>query len=390
MRPLEEYELTQHYQQWEHDFALAESLGVRAIRWGIPWYRVQPEPDRFDWEWTDRALETLVEQRKLIPILDLMHYGTPLWLENSFINASYPERVAEYAAAVAKRYKGLVQVYTPLNEPMVNADLCGRKSEWPPYLEGEDGYVKLLLALSRGIVKTTEALRAEQPDALLVQVEALWHFWAEGQEYQSHLLVDNQRQYLSFDLCTGQVGEDYPLLSFLHSNGVREDDLDWFRQHAVQFDVFGANFYPWSYGELRPDEEGRLRRISEPATHGSALGEVVSQAYARYNLPVMVTETSANAPQVGRARWMDETIAAMWRLRERGIPVIGYTWFPMMTMVDWSYRPGDGPVNDYLIHLGLFDSFFDENGVLRRQRTPLAERYREFTRQPVPPLPAEM
>jgi beta-glucosidase len=309
-------------------------------------------------------------------------------LENSFINASYPQRVAEYAAAVARRYNGLVQVYTPLNEPMINADLCGRKAAWPHYLEGEDGYVKLLLALSKGIVQTVEALRAEQPDAFLVQVEALWHFWAQGEEYQPYLLTDNHRQYLSFDLCTGRVGDDYPLLPFLLANGTLETDLQWFRQHSVQFDVFGANFYPWSYGELRPGDDGRLHKTGE-RTNGSALGEVIAQAFTRYNMPVMVTETSANAPLTGRAQWMEETIAEIWNLRERGIPVIGYTWFPMMTMVDWAYRNGNGPVSDYLIHLGLFDSFFDENGVLRRVETPLADRYRAFTRQPVPPLPVE-
>jgi beta-glucosidase/6-phospho-beta-glucosidase/beta-galactosidase len=73
-----------------------------------------------------------------------MHYGTPLWMENAFINSAYPARVAEYAFAFAERYKELVRYYTPLNEPMVNALFCGRLGQWPPHLEGMDGYVKVL------------------------------------------------------------------------------------------------------------------------------------------------------------------------------------------------------------------------------------------------------
>lgn len=385
LRSLDEYELTQHYQQYEHDFALAASTGVRAVRWGIPWYRVEPEPGRFDWAWTDRALELLVARYKLVPILDLMHYGTPLWLENSFINAHYAERVAEYAAAVVERYQEPVQVYTPLNEPMVNADMCGRRGEWPPYLEGDDGYVKLVIALCRGIVKTVEAIRSIQPDVFLVQVEALWRVFIRGGGYHPQVEFDNARQYLAFDLSTGRVGEGYPLLDFLYQNGVTDADLQWFRDHAVSFDVFGANFYPWAYNELVPDEAGQLRRVKN-RTHGGTIAEVLTDAYERYRMPVMVTETSAKENIEGRRLWMDETLSAVWQLRQQGIPVVGYTWFPMMTMIDWAYRRGDLPLENYLLHLGLFDSAFDEHGVLQRHPTPLVNDYRQLIQQPVPPL----
>ena len=378
MRALEEYALTQHYEQWEQDLGLAASLGVRAIRWGIPWYRVEPEPGRFDWNWTDRVLDAMVNRYHLTPILDLMHYGTPLWLENSFINSSYPARVAAYAAQVARRYRGLVEVFTPLNEPMVNVDFCGRRAEWPPYLEGDDGYMKLLSAIARGIVLTVQALRAEQPGCTLVQVEALWRFRTSSLAHQKKVAEDNQRQYLSFDLCTGRVGEDYPLLPFLLDHGFSAADLEWFSRQAVTFDIFGANFYPWSYGELIPDRAGRLRARSL-RTPGSAIAEVIRDAHSRYGLPVMVTETSANEPVDGRARWMDETLAAVRELRSEGLPVVGYTWFPMITMIDWAYRKGHRPLNDYLLHLGLFDSSYDADGVLRRGPTPLAEQYRRNT-----------
>ena len=55
LRALDEYELTQHYAQWKSDFDLVAETGVHALRWGIPWYKVQPKPDRWDWAWTDAA-----------------------------------------------------------------------------------------------------------------------------------------------------------------------------------------------------------------------------------------------------------------------------------------------------------------------------------------------
>lgn len=382
MRPLVEYELTQHDRFWQTDIALAAQLGVRAIRWGIPWYRVQPKPDQFDWSWTDQVIDAIVNQHKLVLILDLMHYGTPDWLDNSFINSQYPFRVSEYAAAVARRYGDLVKVYTPLNEPVVTADLCGRKGEWPPYLTGDDGFVKILISLATGIVLTMNAIRDVQPDATFVQVEALWHYWTKDPSQQGRVAQENLRQYLAFDLCTGNVIESHVLLPYLIGNGVTLDKLEWFQKNAVAFDILGANFYPWSYGELVSRENGLLH-WRKACVSGSTLSQVLLEAYERYDLPVMVTETSTNAPVEGRIQWMDETIRAVFELRERGIPIVGYTWYPLLTMIDWAYRTGTRPLENYLLHLGLYDSTLDGSGILRREPTALVDHYRNYTLEPI-------
>lgn len=385
LRALDEYELTQHYHLWKRDFDLVAESGVQAVRWGIPWYRVQPAPHRWDWNWTDAALEYLVKVKGITPILDLMHYGTPQWLDNSFINASYPARVAEYAAAVAERYASFIRYYTPLNEPMVNAEFCGRKAEWPPYLQGDDGDVKMILALARGLVETTRALLSVQPSAQTVQVEALWHNWSSDPALQAQVEFNNARQYVIFDLVTGRAGADYPLRSWLLQHGARAEDLEWFLNNPVNFDVLGANFYPWSYGEVIRRRDGSLKRVNRP-THGSAIATVIQSAWQRYHLPVMITETSAPGSLNARAKWMDETIQAAAGLRQAGIPVVGYTWFPLLTMIDWAYRQGRRPLSDYLLHLGLVDSAFDASGVLQRHPTELMERYRAYQKQPMPVL----
>jgi beta-glucosidase len=113
-RKLDEYELTQHYQFWEQDLDLVADSGARWLRWGIPWYRVEPEPGRFAWDWVDAVVDRLAAL-DVTCIVDLMHYGTPLWLENSFLHPDYPRRVAEYAAAAAQRYVDRLHVWTPLN-----------------------------------------------------------------------------------------------------------------------------------------------------------------------------------------------------------------------------------------------------------------------------------
>jgi beta-glucosidase/6-phospho-beta-glucosidase/beta-galactosidase len=155
----------------------------------------------------------------------------------------------------------------------------------------------------------------------------------------------------------------------------------------VSFDIFGANFYPWSYGEMHQSPNGTIRPLPKVAD-GTAIKQILKDAYLHSGLPVMVTETSANAPVAERKRWMEETISAVKSLRTEGIPVLGYTWFPLFTMIDWAYRRGRKPLKDYLLHLGMYDSSFNEEGVLERRPTKLVTCFQNLQHEEMPSVGA--
>lgn len=375
-RALDEYELINHYEYWREDLALAREVGVGAIRWGVPWYRVEPRPGDFDWTWTDEVLPYLVHDLKIMPIIDLMHYGCPLWLDREFVNEDYPRAVAAYAEAFARRYHDIISWYTPLNEPLMNALWSGKRGLWPPYLRGDGGYTRIMMQLARGIVRTVEAIKGVDPDARMVQVEAVGLTRAEVPELQV-LAQESQAQiFLSYDLISGRVDTNHMLYSWLVRNGASLHDLAELKRRAVPLDIVGLNFYPqWSTTELHRDRAGRMQsRVVEK--DGAGFAELLADAHRRYDVPVMVTETSARGTHATRLRWMNESLAAIKRLRERGVPVVGYTWFPMMTMFNWHYRFGTQPAEKYRIELGLY-VLDQESGKQRWQVTPLVERFRE-------------
>jgi beta-glucosidase/6-phospho-beta-glucosidase/beta-galactosidase len=313
-----------------------------------------------------------------------MHYGTPFWLDNSFINAGYPQRVADYAAAVADRYRELVHIYTPLNEPSINAHMAGRLGQWPPYLRGEDGYYKVLLALARGMVLTTRALLAVQPAAQMVQVEAVGYRWSKDAHLAHRVAMENAAQFLAFDLSRGKVDEQHILYPLLVEHGVTEHELAWFRDHAVDYDVLGANFYPWSFSPMA-ERRGRIRYLRH-ITSGAALGQVLRLTYDHARMPIMVTETSAHSDVAGRTVWMDDTVQAVRALRAEGMPIVGYTWFPMFSMYRWECRHSTRPLDSYLLHLGLYDLERGADRILRRKPTALVDCLRQHMALPMPPV----
>jgi beta-glucosidase len=381
LRRLEEYELTQHYDQWKADLDRAKSLGLTKLRWGVPWYRVEKQPDQFDWAWTDQVINYMVDELHIDPIVDLMHYGTPEWMPDAFADPRYPERVAKYARAFAERYKDKITYYTPTNEPAVTAEFAGFKGEWPPYLKGEPGYVQVLLPVARGIQEISKALRQADPDATLVAVEAMRYVTPKDstRESQQATIQEVQRDFLPWDLVSGYVDEKHPLHAWLTKNGADANSLKELRDNAVKQDIFGVNFYPWSIKTARLDENQNI--ILEDTTQfGRLLADVLHNSWNHTQRPLFITETSSTGSPDARALWMAETIDAVRIARDKKIPVIGYTWFPLITMVDWEYRKTDKPVEQHLLHLGLWDSSFDEKGILQRKETPLVENYRRWIR----------
>lgn len=370
-RGIDEYALTQHYEHWREDLSLAAEAGAEYLRWGIPWYLVEPAPGEFDWRWIDQVAEHS-RSLGLRIVVDLMHYGTPLWLENQFLNASYPERVASYARAVAERYAGTWDDFTPLNEPAINAEYCGERGIWPPYLSGQDGWVKIMMALARGMVRTQQEIEAVNPAARIVSVDAGFRW--EGEDLPLPRALMEERRFLSLDLTMGRVDDAHALHGYLTGHGVTEAELAWFRANAVVPDVIGVNYYPgfttvrYVDGAILPVEAG---------THG--LRDLLTLHLDRYGLPVAVTETSRGGSVESRVEWLEQSVAEIESLRADGVPVVGYTWFPFFTLVDWLYRHDLKTPDEWFIHMGLVDLERGPDRVLARRKTVAFDRFQAVT-----------
>jgi beta-glucosidase/6-phospho-beta-glucosidase/beta-galactosidase len=376
-RALDEYELTQHYQQWHADIGLAAEVGATMMRYGVPWHVVNPQRGRWAWEWLDRVVERIAEV-EIEPIVDLMHYGTPLWLDDQFLNPDYSDRVAEYAGQVAERYGEVLRIYTPLNEPLINAMYCGEWGIWPPHLRGHEGFVKLVRAIARGIVKTQRAVEdVSGGTATYVHVEAAFRYVGDTDNEVARLLLN--RRFLVADLLLGRIGDGHPMADYLLAHGMGEEELSWFRENTAEPDVIGVNYYPslsterFVAGELHAGDPSDPRPRHDDGIEG--LEDVIHAWASRYKRPIFLTETSLPGDIDGRLQWLEASVAAVHRMRAEGNDVVGYTWWPLFDMIHWSYREGGGLPQDYLLRAGLYDLTPDSAGLLGRVATPAAARF---------------
>jgi beta-glucosidase len=374
-RTLDEYELTGHYERWREDFGLIAELGVRAARYGVPWHRIQPAPGQWDWDFADRTLERLLELG-VEPIVDLVHYGLPPWIEGAYCNPAYPDLVAEYAGRLAERFKGRIHWYTPLNEPRVTAWYCGRLGWWPPFLRGWTGFVAVMLAVCRGIVRTVEALRAVDREIVAAHVDATDLFEAGDPSLEDEAQRRQEIVFLALDLVSGRVDDRHPLRAWLAEQGASDNDLAWFRERAVDLPVIGMNMYPmFTQKRILRDAAGRLR-VRMPSASADLVTRLGQLYFERYGVPLFLSETAALGSIRRRRAWLDDSVAATRGLRQRGVPLFGYTWWPLFALVAWAYRQGRRPPSAYLAQMGLWDLDPAPEAALRRVRTPLVDAYR--------------
>lgn len=387
-RPIDEYELTQHYEQVHSDLGLAKDVGADLLRWGVPWYRVAPAPGEWEWSWVDQAMDRFREL-ELRPLIDLLHYGTPLWLDDQFANRDYPQHIAEFARTFAERYGDVATDYTPVNEPIIHALFSGEYAYWPPYHEGPVGFATIASSIAQGLVLSQHAIAEVLGDrATFVHVDAGMRFAGDvdAPEHRETVARLRHQTFLVEDLVTGSVRGDHPLLTQLGEGGVTDALLEWFSGNAVAPDVMGVNYYPLHSTEVFEAGVHHRGGFADPRptldSGSEGLRDVLTTYAGRYGAPVMLTETCVTGTVQQRVTWMDDALATVHDLRAEGVPVVGFTWWPLFDMYEWTYRHSTRPRADHLLTMGLYDLVETPSGHLNRRRNPVADRFREHATSP--------
>jgi beta-glucosidase len=374
-RTLDEYELTQHYDRWREDLDLIRELGVTHARYGIPWHRINPQQNVWNWDFADKTLDRMLELG-VEPIVDLVHYGLPRWIADAYLNPDFPSYMAEYATRAAERFKGRIHLWTPLNEPRVTAWYCGKLGWWPPFQRGWKGFLRVMIGVCRGMVQTTRALREVDDENVAVHVDATDLYESADPDLADEVFRRQEIVFLALDLISGKVAPGHSLYSWLVSNGVMEDTLEWFRQNAVELEIIGINLYPL-FSQKVLIRAPHLR-IKMPYADATIVDRLAEMYHRRYQIPVFISETASLGSVKRRASWLEDSAAAARRVRSRGIPLVGYTWWPLFALVTWAYRQGRNPPEYYLKQMGLWDLQARNGSELHRVSTPLVEQYQEL------------
>ncbi len=334
-----------HYQRWREDFQLVHELGLENLRYGPPYYRTHLGPGSYDWSFAD---ETFNELKKLNinPIVDLCHFGVPDWIGN-FQNPEWPALFAEYARTFAARFPW-VRFYTPVNEIYICATFSAQWGLWNERLSSDRTFVIALQHLCRATLLAEKAILEVRPDARFVQSESSEYFHSEGPAAQEKADLFNEKRFLSLDLCYGK-DVSARMYQYLTDSGMTRENYAWFLQQGRALKphcIMGNDYYITN--ERLVSEDGHLSRAGE--VFGFYV--IARQYFDRYHMPVMHTETNLADAEKSPV-WLWKEWANVIRLKQDGVPIIGFTWYSLTDQVDWDTALCEN--NGHVNPLGLYD-----------------------------------
>jgi beta-glucosidase/6-phospho-beta-glucosidase/beta-galactosidase len=358
---MDEMEKCGHYRHWRRDFDLVQELGIRFLRYGPPLHTTLLGPKRYDWSFADETLLDL-RRRNIVTIVDLCHFGLPDFLEN-FQNPDFPAIFADYACAFAQRYPW-IQLYTPINEMSICAQFSALYGWWNEQLQSDRGFVTAIKHLVKANLLAMRAILEVRADALFIQSESSEYFHAATPDAIAPAETMNARRFLSLDLNYGRR-VDSTMYEYLLDNGMTRDEYHFFLNNNLKHHCIMGNDY-YQTNEHRVMADGNTRAAGE--IFGYAV--ITHQYYNRYRLPVMHTETNLCEGPCGdeAVKWLHKEWANVLRVRNNGVPIVGFTWYSLIDQVDWDtqLRENNGTVNA----LGLAD--------LDRKLRPVGEAYRDL------------
>ena len=358
---VDEMEKCGHYKHWREDFDLVEDLDIRFLRYGPALHRTFIGVDRYDWSFTDETFNDLFA-REIAPIVDLCHFGVPDWIGN-FQNPDFPVLFAQYAKAFAERFSW-VQLYTPVNEMYICATFSASYGWWNEQLQSDTAFVTALKHIVKANVLAMEAILDCRPDAIFIQSESSEYYHAENPTAIKPAEFMNCKRFLSLDLNYGRrVNSE--MYEYLLDNGMTREEYHFFLNHRLKHHcIMGNDYYVTN--------EHRTRADGSTCAAGEVFGyaEITRQYYDRYRLPVMHTETNLREGEGAEdaVNWLWKEWANVLRVRNDGVPVVGFTWFSLTDQMDWdtALREQNGRIDP----VGLFD--------LERNIRPVGKAYKEL------------
>jgi beta-glucosidase/6-phospho-beta-glucosidase/beta-galactosidase len=369
---MDEMEKCGHYKFWQKDFELVEELGISFLRYGPPIHTTWLGPSKYDWSFADETFRDLY-RRNIAPIVDLCHFGVPDWIGN-FQNPEFPELFAQYARDFAMRFPW-VQLYTPVNEMYICAEFSALYGWWNEQLQSDRGFVTALKYIVKANVLAMKAIGEVRPDALFIQSESSEYFHAENPAAIRPAELMNSKRFLSLDLNYGRR-VDSEMYEYLMDNGMTREEYHFFLHNRLKHQcIMGNDYYKTN--------EHRVKADGSTSASGEIFGYhvITRQYHDRYRLPVMHTETNLWQGPCGdeAVNWLWKEWANVLRVRNDGVPIVGFTWYSLTDQIDWdsALREDNGIVNP----LGLYD--------LDRNIRPVGEAYKQLIHDWRQVLPAQ-
>ena len=346
-----------HYNLWEQDIELIESLGVDAYRLSISWPRVIKESGELNQEGVDYYLGILnaLKRKNISAFVTLYHWDLPQHLEDNggWLNRETAYKFRDYTDLISQALGDLVHAYATLNEPFCSAYLGYEVGIHAPGIIGQAHGRKAAhhLLLAHGLAM--KVLAKNSPNSLNGIVLNFTPCYpasdSAADKHASDYADDYFNQWYIKPIFDGEYPSIVEQLPKENRPDIKSGDMEII-SHPTDF--LGVNFYTRAI--YQADEQNIYHQIEPPEPRTDIGWEIYPQACTdlltslneKYALPpIYITENGAAMADKltdgivndkDRIDYYQQHLNAINTAIEKGVNVQGYFAWSLMDNFEWA------------------------------------------------------
>lgn len=350
-------EACDHFNRWQQDIDLIDSLAVDAYRLSISWPRVITKNGTLNLQGVSYYLRILekLKQKNIKAFVTLYHWDLPQHLEDNggWLNRDTAFKFEDYVRKISTVFGDLVYSYATLNEPFCSAYLGYEAGIHAPGLTGAQYGKKAAhhLLLAHGLAMTT--LKETSPQSLNGIVLNFTPCYANSDSEQditaSNYADDYFNQWYIKPIMDGEYPAINQQLPVEHQPDIHDGDMTIISQ---PLDFLGINFYTRAVYQHCPEHKFEQLPPNAPLTdigweiYPQAFSELLTTLNATYQLPpIYITENgAAMADKVknnqvldyDRVDYYQAHLNAVHTAIEQGVDIRGYFAWSLMDNFEWA------------------------------------------------------
>lgn len=325
----------EHYERYEEDLLLMQSMGIKAYRFGIEWSKTEPRRGVFDEEVLKHYRDEIMFMLKLgiKPLLTLHHFENPMWFENmgAFECDECVEIFTEFVGKVIETLGDIVEEYVTINEPNVYAANGLLFGIWPP---GK----KSFSSVSKAFTNFVRCHIAAYKEIHTLRLQRGFDNTRVG--FAMHVRVfDPQNPKSIKHRLAAKISERcfQSAVTEAMANGKcafpvgRNKDI----KNGKYYDFIGINYYTRSTVTSPGDGVKKDVPVNDLGweIYPEGIVRVCREFYEKYNAEIYITENgTCDNTDSFRARYIYEHIKA---LAESGLPVTRYYHWCFTDNFEW-------------------------------------------------------
>lgn len=347
-----------HFNRWQEDIELIESLNVDAYRFSVSWPRVLHQDGSVNSEGMGFYIKLLdrLNAKGIKAFVTLYHWDLPQHLEDNggWLNRETAYKFQQYTQKVVEAFGDRVYSYATFNEPFCSAYLGYEIGIHAPGIVGKEFGKKaahhILLAHGLGMQVLTQLSPNTQNGIVLNFTPGYPLTDSIEDKEATEIANQNFNYWYAKPIFDGHYPDLFDKLPDAHKPQILDGDMDIIF-HPIDF--LGINFYTRVQYKDHPTEwfeevrvEGVERTDIGWEVYPQAFTDLLVDLNTRYKLPpIYITENGAaiddviennSVNDVRRIDYYNRHLNAVDSAIDQGVNVIGYFAWSLMDNFEWA------------------------------------------------------